>query len=107
MNESNILKIYAEETVDILEVLREEIEMFFECPQDRHLIQLIDDDLSEIEAKSNLLGIKAIGGAAHRLHEHLDKMISKNSRMDVIELSKMLKEIDDVEGELKHYRIAG
>ena len=107
MNDSNILKIYAEETVDILEVLREEIEMFFECPQDRHLMQLIDDDLSEIEAKSNLLGILAIGLAAHRLHYHLEKVVAKSARMDTVELAKILKEIDQVEGELNHYRMAG
>jgi chemotaxis protein histidine kinase CheA len=107
MNDSNILKIYAEETVDVLEVLREEIEMFFECPQDRHLMQLIDADLSDIESKSNMLGVMKIGMATHRLHHHLESLLSKSLMMDAEELGEILREIDNVETELNHYRMAG
>jgi chemotaxis protein histidine kinase CheA len=106
MNDKNVIHIYVNETVELLEQLKEELELFYQFPQDRHLIQLMDDDLSALESKAHLCGITNVGMATHVLHHHFEDVMDEAQPVNLVSLSELLSEIDGVEKEVATLALA-
>lgn len=101
MNNKDALKIYAEEATDVFDQVKEEMQWFQAGPQDKVLVQMIEEDLTELEKRSKMIGAEGIGKATRRIHEHLYEMVMEGKPIEVGELRLLMDEIVDVENDLK------